>query len=1030
MAQHNEVVFEEELCQALVANGWLYSQDDTGYDKERAIYPADVFGWLHDTQPTSLAKVVKPSADEAERVMQEKMLLDRLCKVLDHPANHAESGMLSVLRNGFKNVSTRLEMCQFKPAMGLNPATLDRYSKVRLRVMRQVHYSTSNNNSIDLVFFINGLPVATMELKTDFTQSVKEAIMQYKTDRLPRDPKTKKEEPLLSFGRRALVHFAVSNFEVLMTTRLMGEATHFLPFNLGDNGRKGNPLPGPGQSATSYMWEQVLQRDAWLNIIGRFLHLHVEEKSDPVTGESEIRQSLLFPRYHQWDVVTRLVELAKAEGPGHKYLIQHSAGSGKTNSIAWAAHQLSSLHNSADEKVFDSVIVITDRTVLDDQLQNAIYQIEHKSGVVARITSTGGSKSAQLSEALVDRTPIIIVTIQTFPFALKAIREGKGLAGRQFAVIADEAHSSQAGSTANTVKEILTQEELADFNDGGEIDVQTLLTAEMTSRAEAKNISYFAFTATPKAKTLELFGRKGPDGLPHPFHLYSMQQAIEEGFILDVLKNYTSYRLAYKLAHNGQDYDSEDTKVEQTAAVKSLIKWVKLHQYNISQKVEVIVEHFRTSVAGRLDGKAKAMVVTGSRKEAVRYKIAMDQYLAEHGYNELSALVAFSGEVSDPESSHVLPHGDKFTELNMNHGLKGRSLPEAFSTDDYQVMLVANKFQTGFDQPLLMAMYVDKKLSGVTAVQTLSRLNRTAAGKDQTFVLDFVNKPEEILAAFQPYFREATISHPSDPNVVHDLQAKLDATLLYEESEIEGLVLDFLKEKGNNALAHWVAPAKSRFNVRYQEALASHDKAKQAELEMFRKDLASFIRAYDFLSQIVDYGDTGLEKRSIYYKHLAPVLSTGDNTSSIDLTDVVLTKYSLKPGNVENLVLGGEDVDLQPLTAAGTGVKKDPKLAHLSEIIEQVNALFEGEDLTEVDTIAFVGHIRGKLSENETLRQQAQANTPQQFAASPDLHNALTDAVISAMDNHAKMSLQTLEKVDLQKALLKAILPLLYQELQ
>ncbi|HCG00020.1 MAG TPA: restriction endonuclease subunit R, partial [Chloroflexi bacterium] len=505
MAQHNEVTFEDEICHALAAQGWIYEPHRKAselYDATRALVPEDVFAWLADTQPEQLAKVLKPTGSPAEHEVARGLLLDRLCKVLDKPAAK-EAGMLAVLRTGFKDVAAKFEMCQFKPAMGLNPETLERYEKVRLRVIRQVHYSTvDTQKSIDLVLFVNGMPVATIELKTDFTQNINDAVGQYRKDRLARNGKNR-DEPLLSFGRRALVHFAVSNDEIQMTTELKGKDTYFLPFNLGDNGRAGNPV-NPKGSATSYLWERVLQRDSWLNIIGKFLHLQISDKTNPVTGEREVRKSLLFPRYHQWDVVNELIETARTEGPGHRYLVQHSAGSGKTNSIAWTAHQLSSLHGAGNEKIFDSVIVVTDRTVLDAQLQDAIYQIEHKSGVVVPIRGNAGSKSAELTAALVARTPIIIVTIQTFPFALKAIAESQALKGRNFAIIADEAHSSQTGSTANKLKKVLSAEELADVNDGGEFDVEAYLAAEMAERADAKNISYFAFTATPKNKTLEM----------------------------------------------------------------------------------------------------------------------------------------------------------------------------------------------------------------------------------------------------------------------------------------------------------------------------------------------------------------------------------------------------------------------------------------------------------------------------------------------------------------------------------------------
>ena len=1012
MGKQNEFWFEDELAGYLAEHGWLYSRNGAGYDPELALFPADVFGWLEDTQPEALAHKVKPSDPPALQDRARQQLLVRLAQVLDKPFSQG-GGMLNALRRGFKDVSTQFDLCQFKPAQQLNPSTLQRYGKVRLRVMRQVFYSTSNKKSIDLVFFVNGLPVATMEVKTDFTQSVQDAIHQYQNDRPPRDPVTKKVEPLLGFGNRALVHFAVSNSEVWMTTRLAGTETVFLPFNMGNDGGKGNP-PNPEGSPASYLWERVLQPDAWLEIIGKFLHASSWKETDPVTGEVAQRDSLLFPRFHQWESVTNVISAARTEGPGHKYLIQHSAGSGKTNSIAWTAHQLSSLHDSMDKKVFDSVIVVTDRTVLDDQLQDAIYQIDHKSGVVVPITKgSGESKSKALTKALTAGAQIIIVTIQTFPHALREIRSSGALKGKSFAIIADEAHSSQTGNTSTKLKQVLSPEEFADWQDGGEIDVEAMLAAEMAEKSDATNISYFAYTATPKAKTLELFGRIGDDGLPHPFHLYTMQQAIEEGFILDVLQNYTPYKLAFKLAHNGVEYDSTDPLVDKTQAAKDLMRWVRLHDYNISQKAAVIVEHFRDNIAWRLNGQAKAMVVTSSRVEAVRYKLAFDKLIAERKYTEMRALVAFSGEVVDTDSGP-----DPFSETSMNTGLKNRSLPKAFASEDYQVMIVANKFQTGFDQPLLVAMYVDKRLSGVTTVQTLSRLNRIATGKDQTFVLDFVNDPAEVLAAFQQYYRAATLASVSDPNIVHDLQNKLDQALIYAESEVDGAAKAWITEAGNNALTKWLTPAKERFAGQYREAKEAGDTARLVELDLFRSDVNSFIRAYDFLGQIINYHDTGLEKRSIFYRLLAPLISDENRDRSVDLSAVKLTHYSLRAEEVEDLQLGGDGEPLTPHTSVGSGAAKDPEYVRLREIIDKMNTLFEGEELTDADMVGFTGYVGGKFDESTVLREQAKANTLEQFLGSPDLSTAFLDAVIESDSNFRSMSEQVLGDFKIQKTIL------------
>ncbi|TQJ33050.1 type I restriction endonuclease subunit R [Arthrobacter sp. SLBN-122] len=1006
MALYNEIEFERGIAEYLHAHGWLYSENGVGYDKELALFPEDVRGWLTDTQPDEFEKFVRP--DDSAEIQRKSFarLLSRLVKVLDTPLENG-GGTLSVLRGGFKATPAKFRMSQFKPNDAKNPKTVADYAKMRLRVMRQVYYSSSNGNSIDLVFFVNGLPVATMELKTDFTQTVQDAMDQYKTNRLPVDPTTRKSEPLFSFGHRALVHFAVSNAECFMTTHLQGEKTRFLPFNMGNDGHKGNPS-NPDGSQTAYVWERVLQRDSWLTILGKFMHLHVEKKVDPITGEKTVFKSLLFPRFHQWEAVNLLADTAAVEGRGHRYLIQHSAGSGKTNSIAWTAHRLNSLHDANGMKIFDAVIVISDRKVLDGQLQEAVQQLNKTDGVFKAITSgSGGSKSKALTAALLGGIQIIGVTLQTFPFALDAIEQNKGLKGKSFAIIADEAHSSQSGDAAKNLKKVLTsgnEAPLAEGEDATEVDemsltTEDLLLEEMNKRAESRNLSFFAFTATPKAKTLELFGRKNAAGLPAPFHLYSMQQAIEEGFILDVLKNYTPYKMAFKLAHNGVDYDSDQTIIEKSEAVKELMRWVKLHPHNISQKVAVIVEHFRSNVRHHLAGRAKAMVVTGSRKEAVRYKVAIDKYIADRGYTDLATLVAFSGDVVDSEVSV-----EKLNEINMNPKLNGREIPKAFNTDEYQIMLVANKFQTGFDQPLLVAMYVDKKLSGITAVQTLSRLNRVTAGKDQTFVIDFVNDPDEILAAFQQYHKEAEMSGVTDPDIVHDLQAKLDKTGIYEESEVEQTAAAWVGKVSHELLRATVEPARSRFKVRYQQARDANDTAGMDALDIFRKDLGSFIRAYDFLSQIIDYQDTDLEKRSIFYKLLARIISSeNQDREKLDLSEVVMTHYKLHKQAKADLKLSAEEsVALDPMTAAGSATAHEAKKARWAEIIEQMNKFFEGSGLSDADQLSVAESVLNKALENHTLRGQAVANGKADFYSSPKIRTTVEDSVIEAGEQHAR----------------------------
>ena len=694
MSVHKEISFEDEICGHLAAHGWLYEAGDAAlYDRARALFPSDLIAWIEATQPKAWETLKATYGAAAEGA-----LLDRMRKQLD------DRGTLEVLRHGVDIVGLKhaLALAQFKPALAMNADILARYAANRLRVVRQVRYSKANENALDLVLFLNGLPVATVELKTDFTQDVRDAIDQYRFDRNPK-PKGQSAEPLLSFPSGALVHFAVSNKEVYMTTRLEGPTTTFLPFNKGDHGGSGNPT-NPNGHPTSYLWEEVWARDSWLEILGRYV---VPEKDK----KKQIAK-FIFPRYHQLDATRKLVATAREEGAGGKYLIQHSAGSGKTNSIAWTAHFLADLHDAKDEKIFSTVVVVSDRNVIDGQLQDALAAFERTQGVVITIKSESGSKSGQLAQALAQGKKIIVCTIQTFPFALEAVQKLAATQGKRFAVIADEAHSSQAGDAAAKLKAVLTADELEALKDGGEVGTEDILAAQMAARASETGITYVAFTATPKAKTLEIFGRRpNPDepasdtNKPEAFHVYSMRQAIEEGFILDVLKNYTPYRLAFRLASGGKEWD--EVEVERDAALKHIMSWVRLHPYNISQKVAIVVEHFRENVAPLLDGKAKAMVVLASRIEAVRWHLALTKYIKERDY-KIGALVAFSGEVIDKESGP-----DPFTERSksLNPNLGSGDIAEAFKGAEYQVLLVANKFQTGFDQPLLCGMYVDRRLA-------------------------------------------------------------------------------------------------------------------------------------------------------------------------------------------------------------------------------------------------------------------------------------------------------------------------------
>ncbi len=1032
MNLHKEINFETEVCDHLAAHGWLYAESNAAnYDRALALYPADVLAWVQGAQPKAWDALTKNYGAQAREV-----LLTRLREQLN------TQGTLDVLRHGVQMIplKQKLPLAQFKPALAMNPEILTRYAANKLRVVRQVRYSLHNENCIDLALFLNGLPVATIELKTDFTQSVEDAVDQYRFNRLPRS-KGQAAEPLLAFPSGALVHFAVSNSEVQMTTKLTGPTTRFLPFNKGDDGAAGNPANPQGGHRTAYLWEEVWARESWLEILGRYL---VTEKD----SKKQIK-SVIFPRYHQLDATRKLLADVYQVGAGGKYLIQHSAGSGKTNSIAWSAHFLADLHDAQQKKVFDTVLVVSDRNVIDQQLQQAIFDFERTAGVVATITGESASKSGELAQALSGAKKIVVCTIQTFPFALEKVQELAATEGKRFAVIADEAHSSQTGEAASKLKAVLTAEELQEVADGGEVSTEDVLAAQMAARTNHAGITYVAFTATPKAKTLELFGRSpnpelpaGPDNLPAPFHVYSMRQAIEEGFILDVLENYTSYKLAFKLAHGGKEMDEHE--VERSAAMKGIMRWVRLHPYNIAQKVAVVVEHFRDTVQPLLNGHAKAMVVLGSRLEAVRWQLAIDKYIKANNY-KIATLVAFSGEVDDSESG---PDGFTETSKTLNPNLRGRAIRDAFDardsegTEEYQILLVANKFQTGFDQPLLCGMYVDKRLAGLQAVQTLSRLNRSYTGpfgeKKTTYVLDFQNDPAEVLEAFKAYYKTAELANVTDPNLVFDLRMKLDGAGHYDDFEVARVVEVELDSKAKQSdLLAALEPVVNRLLTQYKQAqarwraaqatkdsrIAEEAKDEMESLILFKRDMGTFQRVYTFLSQIFDYGNTALEGRHIFYRRLLPLLDFGREREEIDLSKVKLTHHNLKNKGKQAMLLGeGETPKLPPITDIGSGSVQEKEKALLAEIIAKVNDLFEGE-LTEDDKLVYVNNvIKGKLLESDVLVQQASNNTKEQFSNSPDLASGILNAIMDALAAHSTMSKQALESEKVRSGLKDVLL--------
>ncbi|AAZ98638.1 DEAD/DEAH box helicase [Thiobacillus denitrificans ATCC 25259] len=954
-----ECSFEETIEAHLFANGYA-SLPASDYDAALALFPTSVLTFVRATQLKEWAKL-----EALHGANTEATVLKDLTHWLD------THGTLAVLRNGFKCYGRTLRVAYFKPAHGMNPELAAQYAANRVGVIRQLRYSQRNTNELDLVLSINGIPVFTAELKNPMTgQTVTNAIAQYQHDRDHR-------EPLFEFKRRALVHFAVDTEQVFMTTRLAGSATHFLPFNKGLDGGAGNP-PDPAGRAyrTAYLWEEVWQRDSLLDIFARFIHLQVEEKRTD-DGRKIKKETMIFPRYHQLRAVRELEDAARTEGPGHNYLVEHSAGSGKSNTIGWLAHRLASLHNESDHKVFDSVIVITDRRVLDRQLQDTIYQFEHRQGVVQKIDED----SRQLAEALTNSVPIIISTLQKFPFVARQLarmaeerREGADgiLPTRRCAVIIDEAHSSQSGETATDLKEVLgghvLREEAARYAVDEGVDNLDELYRSMAKRGRQTNLSFFAFTATPKHKTLAVFGRDEAGKAGQPFHRYTMSQAIEEGFIMDVLKNYTTYATYYKLVKASED----DPNVERKQAAKALARFMRLHPYNIAQKTEVMVEHFNAVTRHKVGGKAKAMVVTGSRLEAVRYKLAFDAYIREKGYSWIKTLVAFSGEVVDDE----LP-GKTWTEVGMNGGIKEGVLPEKFDSSEYQVLLVAEKYQTGYDQPLLHTMYVDKRLAGIQAVQTLSRLNRMHPLKEDTFVLDFVNDRQEIKEAFKQYHEGAEMGEEADPNQMYAIKAELDASGIYLLEEMQRFIGIYFKPKQRQSPADHQAmnaaldPAVDRFRAVQEED--------EEQAELWRGKLSAFRNLYAFLSQVAPYQDSDLERLYTFLRFLSPKLPKRTTGQRYSFDDEVRLEYyrlqkisegsiSLRDGKAELLDGPGE---------VGSGARHDEDVP-LSSLIDVINERF-GTDFTDADQLFFDQIIEAAM-EDGSLLEAAAVNPEEKFA--------------------------------------------------
>jgi len=990
---YTEHAFETAIEHHLTTAGGYEKGDRETFDPARALFPQDVIAFIRSTQPKEWEYLFNIQKEKTEET-----ILDDLCRAL----NSEHEGCLSVLRHGFKCFGKLFRVAYFAPASGLNPDTQKLYVANRLTITRQLRYSAKRGNTLDVTLALNGIPVATLELKNPMTaQTWRHAVTQYRSDRDPADS-------IFQFKKRTLVHFAVDTDEVYMTTRLSGRSTYFLPFNKGCGGGAGN-LENPNGYKTAYLWEEVLERHSFLDILARFIHLQIEEKK--LGGKKVKRETMIFPRYHQLDSVRALVADARVRGAGTNYLVQHSAGSGKSNSIAWLAHRLASLYDEKDEKVFDSVIVVTDRVVLDQQLQNTIYQFEHKQGVVQKIDIN----STQLAEALASGAPIVITTLQKFPFVTEKMAD---LPMRRYAVIVDEAHSSQGGETATELKGVLAgaaikEEARAKAEEEGLLDYEEEILKIMAKRGRQPNISFFAFTATPKYKTLEVFGTPGPDGKPYPFHLYTMRQAIEERFILDVLQHYTTYKTYYRLLKSIED----DPKVDKRKAAHALARFMSLHPHNIAQKTEVMVEHFRHFTMHKIGGRAKAMAVTSSRLHAVRYKQAFDKYIAAKGYSGIKTLVAFSGTVTDPDAPNV-----EYTEVGMNKGIREKELPERFGTEEYQVLLVAEKYQTGFDQPLLHTMYIDKRLAGLQAVQTLSRLNRTHPGKEDTFILDFVNEPEEILEAFQPYYQQTLIGERAEPQQLYELQAKLDAEQVYYKTEVEEFCKIFFKPIRNQ-----LPSDHARMNACIDPAVRRYSELEDDVREEYRKTLVAFRNLYSFMAQVIPFQDTDLEKLYSYIRFLLTKLPRGDHGPVYNFDDEVILKYyRLQKIGEESIKLeDGKEGMVSGPTSVGTGVARGDEI-ELSKLIDILNERF-GTEFRPGDQLFFES-IREDAVADNSLRQAALANTMENFGYV--FRKALEGLFIDRMDQNEEITAKFMNEDKFREAVSQHLLKEVYEQIR
>lgn len=904
------------------------------YKKELALDTSCLFSFLETSQEKAMNKL-----KEIYKTNYKSKVLSNIVE------NLRTRGAIDVLKHGVKDFGVELKLAYFKPPTDLNRDQFKLYEENIVSVTEELIYHEEKR--IDLVIFLNGIAIITMELKNSFTgQTYKNAIYQYKNNRSCK-------EQLFKFKERAIVNFALDTDQAYMTTRLNGESTRFLPFNKGTNNGAGNPIVD-GKLKTHYIWEEILTKDYLLEIVDKFIYLEKKEELLD-SGDIKVKETLIFPRYHQLDCVRKTLESARLEGPGHKYLIQHSAGSGKTNSITWLSHRLASLHDENNNIIFNGVIVVTDRRVLDQQLQNSIYELEHKIGMVTKIDED----SSQLADELEKGTKIIISTIQKFPFILDKL---SGTKDKKYAVVIDEAHSSTSGRSMGALKEALSleeAEEIAKTEESVEVDTEDKINKELENFTDTSRVSFFGFTATPKGTTLRLFGRQAEDEKYYPFHIYSMKQAIEEGFILDVLKNYMTYKMFYSVNKQIED----DPAFDKSKATRQIVSLVSLHPHNIYQKTKIIVDHFKNHTQKKIGGQAKAMLVTSSRLHAVRYKIAFDQYIKEQGYSDLKTLVAFSGTVNDKD----LP----YTEKEMNGGVSESQLPNEFDKEESRVLIVANKYQTGFDQPKLHTMYVDKMLSGVKAVQTLSRLNRIYGGKEDTFILDFVNDPEDILESFKPFYKATILGNDINPNDVYKDQANIMDRQIIDIADID-LFNDILYKDKHTSKDQAI------MNNCVNNSVARTKDFTREELLEFRSLLNKFMNLYNLIIQVAPFIDVELHKLSVYSRFLIKKLDVSDPTG-VDITDkVVLEYYKLKKtSDVEDLGLNDEDGKEVGVDISGGGMVKEPETDYLSSILKNLNEKY-GTEFSESEKLASE-QIEHNLKTNENLKIQAKANTLNNF---------------------------------------------------